>query len=273
MSRALEQIEVARREGVATITLDRPQRLNAFTQRMGVELFGTIADLDADPEVRAIVVTGRGRAFCAGADLDADGRTFDTDWGESREKEDAVIPRNVCTPILAAINGAAVGVGATVPLTWDIRIASDRARIAFPFTRRGITPEAGSSWILPRLVGMSAAMDLLLTGRTIAADEALRLGLVSRVVPHDELLDTAHAMARSIATGTSPVAVAMTKRLLWRQLADPDPDHARAREDAIFRWSGRQPDAVEGVTSFLEKRPPRWPSRAPANVQEALLDP
>lgn len=179
----------------------------------------------------------------------------------------------MCTPILAAINGAAVGVGATVPLSWDIRVASDRARIAFPFTRRGITPEAGSSWILPRLIGMSAAMDLLLTGRTIAADEALRLGLVSRVVPHDELLDTVRTMARAIATGTSPVAVALTKRLLWRQLADPDPEHARAREDGIFRWSGRQADAVEGVTSFLDKRAPRWPMRAPTDVPEALLEP
>jgi enoyl-CoA hydratase/carnithine racemase len=260
------EIEVADR--VALIRLARPDRLNAFTTRMGVELFGALAELDRDDAVRAIIITGKGRAFCAGADLDPGGKTFDPRWEASRVAEDKVKPWTLCTPTIAAINGAAVGVGATLPLLWDIRIASDQARIAFPFTRRGIAPEAGSTWILPRLIGMSAAMDLLLTGRTVSAHEALALGLVSRVVPPAELGPTAIAIARDIADNTAPVSVALTRRLLWRQLATSDPVEGRSQEDAVFQWTTRQPDAPEGIKSFLEKRRPVWTLRAPSDVPD-----
>ncbi len=269
-----EQISVEVVADIATITLDRPERLNAFTSQMGAELFGAIGELDAQESVRAIVVTGRGRAFCAGADLDASGDTFgQNDWEESSQREHQVLPWLLSTPVIAAINGAAVGIGATMPLSWDIRIASDRARFAFPFTRRGVTPEAGSSWILPRLVGMSVAMDLMITGRTISADEALRLGIVSRVVPADELHAAVAHIARDIAVNTAPVSVALTKKLLWRQLCDPDPVRAREREDATFQWSSKQPDTVEGVKAFIAKRAPQWPSAAPGDVPTDLLDP
>jgi enoyl-CoA hydratase/carnithine racemase len=272
MSNAPETILVKTADAVATITLFRPARLNAFTNQMGAELFATLAALDRDPDVRAIVVTGSGRAFCAGADLDPSGSTFAGDgFQDSRVAEERVRPWTMNTPIIAAINGPAVGVGATLPLHWDIRLASDQARFAFPFTRRGITPEAGSTWILPRLVGLAAAMDLLITGRTISAAEALALGLVSRVVPHAELLMTAQHVAREIAEHTAPVAVALTRRLLWLQLMDDDPTSARRREDAAFTWTGHSDDATEGVRAFLEKRAPRFPMRAPADVPDPLL--
>ena len=261
-----ETIELDKRDRVAVIRLARPDRLNAFTTQMGVELFTAIRELDQDDEVRAIVITGKGKAFCAGADLEPGGKTFDPRWSASREAEDKIPPWTVHTPTIAAWNGAVVGVGATLSLQWDIRIASDRARVAFPFTRRGIGPEAGSSWVLPRLIGMSAAMDLLITGRTVSAHEALQLGLVSRVVAPAELLPTALAMAQDIARNTAPVSVALTRQLLWRQLATPDPMDGRAREDEVFQWLCRQPDAPEGVTSFLEKREPQWNLRAPKDV-------
>lgn len=257
----------ARVEGtVAVITLHRPERLNAYTAEMGRELFGALADYDDDDEVRAIVVTGEGRAFCAGADLAAGGETFagsDT-WKPARENERRVRPWNRKKVVIAAINGPAVGIGATLPLHWDIRIASERARIGFVFTRRGIVPEASSTWILPRLVGFSQAMEIMLTGKIMDAEECLRRGLVSRVVPHDELLATSLAVAHDIADNTAPLAVAATRRLLWRQLMENDPRAGRALEDEIFHWAGKTSDAAEGVTSFLEKRAPRWtgkPSR------------
>jgi len=244
--------------GTALITLNRPERYNAYTRAMGAELFRTLGELDADDAVRAIVITGAGKHFCAGAELDASGDTFKSSFRSTREAEAAAQPYRMQTPVIAALNGAAVGIGATLPLQWDIRIASERARIGFVFVRRGIIPEASSTWLLPRLVGMSVAADLLLTGRMIEADEALRVGLVSRVVAHDDLLDSALDMARDIARNTAPVSVAITKRLLWRQLAELDPRAAKAREDELFEWSGKQPDAVEGVKSFMEKRAPAW---------------
>jgi enoyl-CoA hydratase/carnithine racemase len=267
-------IRVERDAAIACITLCRPERLNAFTPAMGVALFETIAQLDRDDDVRAIVVTGEGRAFCAGADLEAGADTFASDdtWEDAHARESRAPPWRLVTPIIAAINGPAVGVGATLPLWWDIRIASDRARIGFVFTRRGIIPEAGSTWILPRLIGMSAALDLLITGRMLSAHEALRLGLVSRVVPHDELMETALRTARDIAENTAPVSVAITKRLVWRQLFDSDPTSAREVEEALFRWVGKQPDAAEGVQSFLEKRPPRWSMRPQSDLPLELSD-
>jgi enoyl-CoA hydratase/carnithine racemase len=267
-------VRVEQDGSIARIILCRPERLNAFTPQMGVALFDAIAELDRDDDVRAIVVTGEGRAFCAGADLGAGGETFASEdtWKDSHAREMRTPPWRLVTPIIAAINGPAVGVGATLPLWWDLRIASDRARIGFVFTRRGIIPEAGSTWILPRLVGMSAALDLLITGRMLSADEALRLGLVSRVVPHDELVETAMRIARDVAENTAPVSVAITKRLVWRQLFDSDPVAAREVEDVLFRWVGRQPDAAEGVAAFLEKRPPRWTMRPQHDLPLELSD-
>jgi enoyl-CoA hydratase/carnithine racemase len=262
----LTTVRVTHAGGVATILLSRPERLNAYTLLMGQELFGALGALDADDDVRAIVVTGAGRAFCAGMDLEAGGETFvdPKQWEATRRLERATRPWNMSTPVIAAINGPAVGIGATLPLQWDIRLAAKSARLGFVFARRGIVPEAHSTWILPRLVGMSRALELLLSGRILGADEALSYGLVSQVLPDDQLLARAQELARDIAENTAPVSVAITKRLLWRQLMDNDAEAAKAREDEAFTWAGRQADAAEGVRSFLEKRPPRWsmkPSR------------
>jgi enoyl-CoA hydratase/carnithine racemase len=256
----LETICVDIAERVATVTLNRPNRLNAYTVQMGAELFRTFAALDQDAAVRAIVVTGKGRGFCAGMDLGGGGDTFsDTNaWEETRRLEAKVRPWNFGTPIIAAINGPAVGIGATLPLHWDIRIAGESAKIGFVFTRRGIIPEANSTWILPRIIGLSKAMDLLITGRVIGAKEALDYGIVSRVVADDELMDAALGMAGDIADNTAPASVAITRQLLWRQLMQTDPRASKAHEDELFNWVGQQADAAEGVVSFLEKRPPVW---------------
>jgi enoyl-CoA hydratase/carnithine racemase len=256
----MSSILVERDARVATLTLNRPERLNAYTVQMGVELFGALAELDADDGVRAVVVTGAGRGFCAGADLEAGGDTFAREraWHAARELEQKTRPWVMRTPVIAAINGPAVGIGATLPLQWDIRIASERAKLGFVFVRRGICPEAASTWILPRLLGAARASELLLTGRILSAEEALGFGLVSRVVPHDDLLPVALGIARDIAESTAPVSVALTKRLLWQQLRETDPDRGKANEDLCFEWLGKQADAREGVESFLEKRAPDW---------------
>jgi enoyl-CoA hydratase/carnithine racemase len=256
----MNTIQVRVEDRVGVITLNRPERLNAYTTEMGVELFGALRDFDRDDGVRAIVVTGAGRAFCAGADLEPKTDTFarENAWKASAKAASEVRPWNVRTPVIAAINGPAVGVGATLPLHWDIRIASEAARIGFVFVRRGIVPEANSTWILPRLIGASKAMELLLTGRILDAREALAYGLVSRVVARDELLPAAIGIGREIAENTSAIAVAITRRLVWRQLMETDPRAAHPAEDAIFRWSGKRADAAEGITAFLEKRRPEW---------------
>jgi len=252
---------------VATLTLNRPDRLNAYTVEMGIELFSALHRLDQDDAVRAIVVTGEGRAFCAGADLESGGATFAREraWQAARELEEKTRPWVLRTPVIAAINGPAVGIGATLPLQWDIRIASERAKIGFVFVRRGICPEAGSTWILPRLVGAARAAELLLTGRILSADEALGFGIVSRVVPHEQLMEVALGIARDIAENTAPVSVAVTKRLLWHQLGETDPAAGKDYEDLWFDWIGKQPDAAEGVLSFLEKRKPDW--KMPKNAE------
>src|SRR5438876_3851175 len=223
-------LEVA--DGVALVTLNRPERLNAYTSTMGRELSEAFAACDADDAVRAIIVTGAGRAFCAGADLACGGETFDRTaaaeyqgvpperpWAKPAR---AIEPWDVRKPIIAAINGPAVGVGATLPLQWDIRLAGASAHIGFVFVRRGVVPEALSTWTLPRLVGMARAAELLLTGRILSAREALEWGLVSRVVPDAELLATARALASEIARETAPVSVAITKWMLWHMQAELD---------------------------------------------------
>jgi enoyl-CoA hydratase/carnithine racemase len=271
-------------DGVAVVTLNRPERLNAWTRTMGRELHEAFAACDADDAVRAVVVTGAGRAFCAGADVAAGGGSFergapdDAGWAPPADRPwakppRAIAPWQVRKPIIAAINGPAVGVGATVPLQWDIRLMAESARLGFLFVRRGLVPEAMSTWLLPRLVGMARAADLLLTGRLVAAREALDLGLVSRVLPDAELLPAARALAAEIARDTAPVAVALTKWLLWNLVEEPDPARAEELEARAFWWAGTQPDAREGVRAFLEKRPPRWGMRASADMPDFVPAP
>ncbi len=256
-----EQITAENADGVLTITLNRPDRLNAWTPTMGQELIAAFDAADADDDVRAIIVTGAGRGFCAGADLQGGGATFD--WRE-RQGGDA-IPRDGggqftlrvfdCTkPVIAAINGPAVGVGATMTLPMDIRLAADDARIGFVFARRGIVPEACSSWFLPRAVGISQAMEWVATGRVFSAQEALDGGLVRSLHPKDELLDAARALATEIAENTAPVSVALARRMMWRMLGAEHPMLAHRADSRGMFYRGQSADAAEGVTSFLEKR-------------------
>jgi len=262
-------------DGVCTITLHRPERLNAFTPTMMRELIEAFDQTDADDAVRAVIVTGAGRGFCAGADLGAGGRTFD--YGEQRNPVAIRDGGGQVTlrifesrkPVIAAINGPAVGVGATMTLPMDIRIASSDARFGFVFARRGIVPEAASSWFLPRLVGVSQAAEWCFTGRVFPADEALAGRLVSRVVPPDALLDTARALAREIADNTSAVSVAVTRALLWRMLGADHPMEAHKVDSRLIYQLGRSPDAAEGVSAFLEKRPARFPMRPSSDLPDA----
>ena len=252
--------EVADR--VLTITLNRPKRLNAFTAQMGRDLIDAFDASDADDDVRAVIVTGAEPAFCAGADLGGGGETFD--WSDV-QTEDAV-PRDTggvvslrifasLKPVIAAINGPAVGVGITMTLPMDIRIAATDAKIGFVFARRGIVPEACSSWFLPRIVGISQAMEWVATGRLFEAKEALDGGLVRSTHRSHKLLDVARELAAEIADNAAPVSVALGRRLLWDMLGAPHPmDAHRADSRAMFS-RGQSADAREGVTSFLEKRP------------------
>jgi len=265
MATAYEQIRLDVLDGVATLTLHRPERRNAWTRQMGIEVRDALARADADDATRAIVVTGAGRDFCVGADTGGDAAVFQ---GAAREPLRCWTLRK---PVIGALNGTCAGVGATLPLQWDVRIAGASTRIAFVFVRRGLVPEAASTWILPRLVGMSRASELLLAGRTVGADEALAMGLVSRVVPDDEVLDAARALAREIATETAPVAVALTKRLLWHMAGVGDPGEADALDAAAFAWAKQTPDAREGIRAFVEKRPARWSMRPSADLP-ALSD-
>lgn len=258
---AYETILLERQGGVAVVTLNRPERRNAYTARMGVELHQAFEELEADDGVRAIVVTGSGRDFCVGADLERGGGTFnrsDETLRSERADRPALRPWEMATPIVAAINGSAVGVGLTLPMQWDIRIAAADAKLGFVFNRRGVIPEANSTWIVPRLVGVARAMDVLLTGRLFTGEEAAAMGLVSRAVEREQVLPVALEIASDIAANTAPVSVALTKRLVYEGLAEPDRNAAQAREGRAFWWTGRQADAAEGVSAFLQKRPPEW---------------
>jgi enoyl-CoA hydratase/carnithine racemase len=264
--------EVADR--VATITLARPARRNAWTRRMGQEFRHALAVFDTQTDVRAIVVTGAGKDFCVGADLEGGGKVFEEAAaaqaaGETRRPLRAWQVRK---PIIGALNGTAAGVGATLPLQWDIRLAGESTRFGFVFVRRGLVPEAGSTWILPRLVGMSRAAELLLTGRMLPAAEALAWGLVSRVVPDADLLATAHGLATEIATGAAPQAVALTKQLLWRSAGTLDPEAAEELEARVFAWAKAQPEAQEGLRAFAEKRTPAFADAADRPDLDALAD-
>ena len=270
-----EQIIEELEDGILTITLNRPDRLNAWTASMAAELMSAFDRADADDEVRAVIVTGAGRAFCAGADLERGGETFD--W---RAREDApAVPRDNggqltlrifdCTkPVIAAINGAAVGVGSTMTLPMDMRLAADDARFGFVFVRRGIVPEAASSWFLPRVVGINQAVEWVTTGRVFGAEEALRGGLVRSLHPRDQLLDAARSLAREIADNAAPVSVALARRMLWRMLGAEHPMVAHRVDSRAMFVRGQSADVVEGVTSFLEKRPANFTDR----VSDGLPD-
>lgn len=256
-------------DNVALITLNRPEQLNAFTPRMGLELGHAFTTLDRSEDVRAIVVTGAGRAFCSGAALDREASSFRAGAAEEAAIGPAdeakigppisdIAPWTMATPVLAAINGNAVGLGLTYPLQWDIRIAAETARMAFVFTRRGMIPEGNSLWLLSRAVGASRAAELLFTGRTFSGKEACEMGLVSRAVPEGEVLDATLDLAREIAANTSPAALAITKRLFYEQLASSDRARSREIERSTFRWLLSEPDATEGIVAFLERRAPSW---------------
>ena len=265
------QIRLDVAEKIATITLDRPEKMNAFTRTMMDELIDALDRTDRDDAVRAVIFTGAGeRAFCAGADLtpEGGGQVFsspgsvdDLSSDEVRDGGGRLTLRMFQSnkPLISACNGAAVGVGATMQLPMDMRLASDNARFGFVFARRGITPEAASSWFLPRIVGINTALEWCMTGRIFDAQEALRAGLVRSVHPQGELIDAARALAREIADNTSAVSVAMTRAMLWRLSATEHPMMAhRIDSRAIYRLS-KGADAKEGVQSFLEKRPPVFP--------------
>jgi enoyl-CoA hydratase/carnithine racemase len=264
--------EVADR--VATITLHRPERRNAFTATMADELVRAAAAADTDDDVRVVLVTGSGRDFCVGADLSGGADTFAGRRTEGRpagpmSETIGGVPRDrggvvslafaaLRKPVIGALNGAAVGIGATMTLPMDVRIAGESSRFGFPFVRRGIVPEAASGWFLPRVVGISQAVEWVATGRVFDAAEALRGGLVSRVVPDDELLPAAREIAREVVENTSGAAVAAARQLMWSMLGAPSPWDSHRLESVALVELGSGADAAEGVVSFLEKRPPRF---------------
>lgn len=267
-------------DGVATITLHRPDKMNAFTGTMMNEMISAFDEIDADDNVRAVIVTGHGdRAFCAGADLTPDdgkhvfasGEAV-SDLSDTRVRDGGgllTLRIYQCKkPVIAAVNGAAVGIGVTMQLAMDIRLASETARFGFVFARRGIVPEAASSWFLPRLVGPQQALEWCYTGRIFDAQEALKGGLVRSVHPAGELLAEARKLAREIADNTAPVSVALTRHMLWRNAAQPHPMEAHKIDSrAIYRRS-RSGDAKEGIASFLEKRAPNYPDKVSTDMPD-----
>ncbi|HWC33938.1 MAG TPA: crotonase/enoyl-CoA hydratase family protein [Mycobacteriales bacterium] len=268
-------------DGIATITLHRPDKLNAFTATMCREVLDAFDRTDGDDEVRVVIMTGAGRAFCAGADLSAGGDTFNP---EARGTAGSEPPRDggglvslrvfqSLKPVIAAINGPAVGVGLTATLPMDIRIASDAAKFGFVFSRRGIVPEAASSWFLPRIVGPSQAMEWYMTARVFGPEEALAGGLIRSVHPADELLGVATALAREVADNTSAVSVALARQLMWRGLTFDSPSRSHVADSRAMNAVGRGGDVVEGITSFLEKRPPRFPDKVGADLPDIFSDP
>ena len=269
-------------DNIATITLNRPDKLNAFTNEMMLETIAAFDQADGDDEVRAVIVTGAGRAFCAGADLSSGGRTFDYAAREDRPRTALKSSGEIdysdesvrdgggrvtlrifesLKPVIAAVNGAAVGVGATMQLAMDIRMASENARFGFVFSRRGIVPEACSSWFLPRAVGISKALEWSLSGRLFSAQEAFEARLVSKLCKPEELMPAARALAREIADNTSQVSVALTRQMMWKMLGADHPMEAHKIDSRAIRASGASADAREGVTSFLEKRAAKFPNR------------
>ncbi|WP_462413710.1 crotonase/enoyl-CoA hydratase family protein [Neobacillus sp. Marseille-QA0830] len=265
-----ETLKTSVRNKVMTITLCR-ENLNAFNEQMLNELLQVLDEADHNDEVRAIIITGDGKAFCAGADLGSGTSTFEdkeTDVEEYRDGGGILSLRiyELKKPIIAAINGPAVGIGATMTLPMDIRIASSNAKMGFVFSRRGITPEACSGWFLPRVVGISKATELVFTGKVIQAEEALKIGLVSQVVPPEELLPAAEAIAKEIAENTSAISVALSRQLMWKMLGADHPYESHKIESKMIQWTGQQDDVREGITSFFEKRKPNFPMKVSTDM-------
>jgi enoyl-CoA hydratase/carnithine racemase len=259
-----QQILFSVEDGVATLTLNRPDKLNAFTGRMALEWGDAFARCDEDDAVRAVVVTGAGRAFCAGADLSRGDHAFDGGAGEKvRPERKPLWPWQVRKPVIAAMNGHAIGVGLTMPMQCDVRYVAEDAKLAFAFVRRGVIPELASHVIVSRVAGLSRAADLLLSGRTFSGREAAEMGLVSRALPAVQVLPEALAWARDVAANAAPASVAISKRLLWEGVADSVPASLR-KEEKLFDWIRKQPDAVEGVVAYVEKRAPQWKTGANA---------
>ncbi len=285
MSYETIKYEVA--EQILTITLNRPDKLNAFNGPMQKELIDAFDQADKDDDIRAIIVTGAGRGFCAGADLSSGADTFDRDArrGPVKRLADGKVDYSdpnvrdgggqvtlrifkCLKPVIAAVNGPAVGIGVTMQLAMDIRIASENARFGFVFSQRGIVPEAASSWFLPRIVGISQALEWCYTGRVFPAREALAGRLVSKVVPPDELLPTARALAREIAAKTAPVSVALIRQMMWRMLGADDPMEAHKVDSRGIYARGRSDDVKEGVVSFLEKRPAQFKNKVSSDMPD-----
>ena len=252
--------------GVATVPLNRPEMKNAMNLLMEQELHAAMWGLEADDDVRVIVVTGAGDAFCSGFDI-SDPAAFGADMHEQHDKElgtdsDTVSERvaywRMATPIVGAINGAAIGAGLTVPMLYDIRFAATDAKLSFRFTRLGILPDAASHWLLPRMIGVPRALELLMTGRTFTGAEAAEMGIVNQAVPKADVLAAAQEFAHDLATNCAPASLAMVKRLVNRFLSEPDISAAMALETKLVWWSGEQPDAMEGVMAWMQRRPPEW---------------
>ena len=266
---------------IATITLHRPDNLNAFTPVMKREMLDALESADSDDDVRVVIVTGAGRAFCAGADLSAGGDTFDykrrggTATEPPRDGGGEVSLRiyEMRKPVIGAINGSAVGVGITMTLPMDIRLVADNAKLGFVFARRGVVPEAASSWFLPRIVGPSQAAEWLLTGRVFDAAEALAGGLVRSVHPAAEVVSAARELAREIADNAAPVSVALARRLMWRGLAFASPYDTHVADSRAMHQTGQAADVREGIAAFLEKRPADFPGRISADLPDVFSDP
>ncbi len=280
---AYEQIIYEVAENIATITLNRPEKLNAFTGIMMNEMIDAFDKADADDNVRAIIVTGAGRAFCAGADLSAGQRTFDATREDRPERRSAIKADGsvdwsneairdggglltlrifeCLKPVIAAVNGPAVGVGVTMQLAMDVRLASENARFGFVFARRGIVPEACSSWFLPKVVGISQALEWTFTGRVFGAEEALEGRLVKKVYKPDQLIPAARGLAREIADNTSQVSVALIRQMMWRMAGADHPMEAHKVDSRGIFSRGSSADVKEGVASFLEKRPAKFPDK------------
>ena len=276
-----ETLTYAVEDGIATVTLNRPEKLNAFNTQMMRDMIAAFDLTDADDAVRCVIVTGAGRAFCAGADLSAGAQTFDYD-SRGGDAQRAGVQRDgvqrdggglltlrifeSLKPVIAAVNGAAVGVGATMQLAMDIRLASTDARYGFVFARRGLNPEAASSWFLPHLVGVQTALEWCYTGRIFPAAEAHERGLVRSLHAADDLLPAARALAREIADNAAPVSVALTRQLIWRMAGAAHPMEAHRADSRGIQARGKMGDAREGVTSFLEKRPANFPDKVSSDL-------
>ncbi|MGI9346124.1 MAG: crotonase/enoyl-CoA hydratase family protein [Gammaproteobacteria bacterium] len=274
-----ETIEVTLEEGIQILKLNRPDRMNAFNTRMQYEIVDALEQAAQDTEVKAVVFTGHGtRAYCAGADLEQGGETFNyRQRSERTGREDdgrdgggkvTLALYDFPKLVVGAINGAAVGIGVTMTLPMDIRLASENARFGFVFARRGIIPEAASSWFLPRLVGIQQALDWCYSGRVFGAEEALSAGLVSAVVPADQLLSEAKRRVREIIDNCAPISVALTRQMMWKMLGADHPMEAHKVDSRAIRALGKMPDAREGIQSFLEKRAPEFTGQVPTDMPD-----